>query len=262
MSIVLIIILIALVLVVYFYNGLVTANNKVKDAWIDLENLLKQRYGLVSKIIEIKKNTPEAETLIQLQSKAMQSTSLQDKSETEKLMSQELEKIDGEFSQELKALEDQIQTSRRFYNGTVRDLNLKLMTIPNNFIAEKLGFLKAELFATQEEIKNELVKTPELAVQTPEPESEPEPTPKPEPEPEPEPTPKPEEAVAPEQESTPAQTFNVAEPTPQTATAQTPGLEPAPTQTPKSEPEPVQTEQPQTPEPTQEKPEQPQPQQQ
>lgn len=251
MSIVLIVILVALVLVVYFYNGLVTANNKVKDAWVDLENLLKQRYGLVSKIIEIKKNTPEAETLIQLQSKAMQSTSLQDKSETEKLMSQELEKIDGEFSQELKALEDQIQTSRRFYNGTVRDLNLKLMTIPNNFIAEKLGFLKAELFATQEEIKNELVKTPELAIQTPEPEPTPEsePTPEPEPEPEPEPTPKPEEAVAPEQESTPS----VPETTP----------------VPEPEPAPLTPEQTQTPEPAQAQPgqpqaqpEQPQPQQQ
>jgi len=241
MSIVLIVILVALVLVVYFYNGLVTANNKVKDAWVDLENLLKQRYGLVSKIIESKKNTPEAENLIQLQSKAMQSTSLQDKSETEKLMSQELEKIDGEFSQELKALEDQIQTSRRFYNGTVRDLNLKLMTIPNNFIAEKLGFLKAELFATQEEIKNELVKTPET-----EPTPAPEPvTPEPEPEPTqaeqaptPEPMPKPEETIAPEQESTPS----VPETTP----------------VPEPEPAPLTPEQTQTPEPAQAQPGQPQ----
>jgi len=255
MSIVLIIILVALVLIVYFYNGLVTANNKVKNAWVDLENLLKQRYGLVSKIIESKKNTPEAETLIKLQSKAMQATSLQDKSETEQLMSQELEKIDGEFSQELKALEDQIQTSRRFYNGTVRDLNLKLITMPNNLIAEKLGFLKAELFATQEEIKNELIKIPEVAAQASEPTNNTdqnigsiqtrENAPVAEPsqpstptisEPEP----------ASRQESTTTQTFNVAEPTP-----------PEPSTPTISEPEPVQTEQTQTPGPTQAQPGQP-----
>ena len=154
MSIILVIILVIVVLVVYLYNGLVNFNNKVKNAWIDLEAQLKRRYDMIATLTETIKDTAEIEKLNTLRTKAMQATSLTEKAEAENALSEALnEAIAGsDKAEELKEIEDQIQTSRRFYNGTARDLNIKLLTVPNNFIADKLGFKKVELFATQSEL--------------------------------------------------------------------------------------------------------------
>jgi LemA protein len=55
----------------------------------------------------------------------------------------------------LKALEDDIQKARRFYNGTVRDFNAKIVVFPNNLIANILGFKALPFFeATEEEKQN------------------------------------------------------------------------------------------------------------
>src|SRR5260370_1973428 len=40
----------------------------------------------------------------------------------------------------LTATEDKIEFSRRFYNGNVRDYNIKLQTLPTSLIAGALGF--------------------------------------------------------------------------------------------------------------------------
>ena len=48
--------------------------------------------------------------------------------------------------QELAQLEDHIQSSRRFYNGNVRDFNTKLQVFPTNVIAGLLGFKAREFF--------------------------------------------------------------------------------------------------------------------
>jgi len=220
MSIFLVIILVIVVLFVYLYNGLVNFNNKVKTAWFDLETQLKKRYDLIATLTEIIKDPTEIEKLNTLRAKAMQATSLIEKAEAEMTLSEMLNTAiaGSEKAQELKEIEDEIQTARRFYNGTARDLNIKLITIPTNFIASKLGFKKAELFATQSEIATELkavAPTPEPApmptqVTEVAPEPQPEPIPEPQveqpitPTPQPEPTtvepePAPEQTPIPEQ---------------------------------------------------------------
>ena len=58
-----------------------------------------------------------------------------------------------------KDLEDNIQKSRRYYNGAVRDFNSMIVIFPTNIIAQVLGF-KAEPFfeASDEEKKNVEIK--------------------------------------------------------------------------------------------------------
>ncbi|MFC1700863.1 LemA family protein, partial [Patescibacteria group bacterium] len=46
--------------------------------------------------------------------------------------------------------ENKIQAARRFYNGNVRDFNIKMEKFPNNMIAGMLGFKKAEFFEINE----------------------------------------------------------------------------------------------------------------
>jgi LemA protein len=59
----------------------------------------------------------------------------------------------------LKDMEEEIQKSRRFYNGTVRDFNTKIQVFPNNIFAKMLGFSEFPFFeASEEEKQNVQVK--------------------------------------------------------------------------------------------------------
>ncbi len=51
---------------------------------------------------------------------------------------------------ELVDTEDKIQASRRFYNGSARDLNIKIKTFPTNIFANMLGFRVREFFEVEE----------------------------------------------------------------------------------------------------------------
>src|SRR5258706_5100943 len=50
----------------------------------------------------------------------------------------------------LTATEDKIEFSRRFYNGNVRDYNIKLQTLPTSLIAGVLGFKPFAFFQADE----------------------------------------------------------------------------------------------------------------
>ena len=47
---------------------------------------------------------------------------------------------------ELADTENKIQAARRFYNGNVRDLNIKTDSFPSNIVAKIFNFQKAEFF--------------------------------------------------------------------------------------------------------------------
>ena len=51
---------------------------------------------------------------------------------------------------ELTDTEDKIQAARRFYNGSARDLNTKIKTIPTSILANMLGFKIREFFGVDE----------------------------------------------------------------------------------------------------------------
>jgi LemA protein len=48
---------------------------------------------------------------------------------------------------ELTQVESDLQAARRYYNGTVRDLNSAIQTFPDVMIARPLGFTEAPFFA-------------------------------------------------------------------------------------------------------------------
>jgi LemA protein len=56
-----------------------------------------------------------------------------------------------QLQDELVDTEDKIQASRRFYNGSARDLNIKIKTFPNNIFANSLGFKEREFFELEED---------------------------------------------------------------------------------------------------------------
>jgi LemA protein len=63
-----------------------------------------------------------------------------------------------ELQRELRDTEDKIQASRRFYNGNVRDLNIKIESFPARIIASLFNFKKMDLFEIEEAAVREPVK--------------------------------------------------------------------------------------------------------
>ena len=262
------IILVVVVFGIYVYNGLVSLRNKVKEAWADIETQLKRRYDLIPNIVETVKGYAKHEEgtfskITELRSKAMGAQNLEEKAETENMLSETLKSLFAiaenypelkanqnflDLQKTLKEIEEHIQLSRRYYNGTVRDFNTKIQVFPNNLIAGKLGFTASEFFETKDEKEKEVVKVSfEEKKEEPAPEA-PAATPAPE---------APAETPAPETPETPAEETPVEEPapeapaeTPAPETPETPAEEPAPetpeapAETPAEEPKPEPSEEP------------------
>lgn len=58
-------------------------------------------------------------------------------------------KADANFRQlqeELSEIEDHLQSARRYYNATVRDLNTRIQSFPDLIFARPLGFTEAEFY--------------------------------------------------------------------------------------------------------------------
>lgn len=171
-------VLIAVVLV-GLYNRLAKQKVLVEEASADIETFLKQRYDMIPNLVEIVKGYAKHEQdtfkkITEMRAKAMASESLEQKMEIEGELSKALSRIIvvAENYPELKAntnfldlqnslngLEDNIQKSRRFYNGSARDFNTLIAVFPNNLLAGIFGFSKLPFFeATEEEKENVKIK--------------------------------------------------------------------------------------------------------
>lgn len=163
------------ILVVFVYNTLVKLRNKVDEAWSDIDTQLKRRYDLIPNLVETVKGyaSHEAQTLekvVQARTMAMGAKSLAEKEQAENMITGALKTIFAlaeqypdlkanqnfmELQTTLKEVEEHVQMSRRYYNGTVRDFNTQIQVFPNNIIAGPLGFKAREFFlATDEEKQN------------------------------------------------------------------------------------------------------------
>ena len=157
--------------VVSIYNRLVKKKNMVEEGWSGIDVQLKRRANLIPNLLEAVKGfmgheKGVLEGVTQLRAQAMGAESLDDKSRTEGLLGAALGKLFAvaEAYPELKAdknfrdlqealeeAEEQIQLSRRYYNGSVRDLNILIESFPSNLVAIKFGFRQAEFFELENE---------------------------------------------------------------------------------------------------------------
>jgi LemA protein len=160
-------------LLLSLYNKLAKQKVLIEEAGSDIETFLKQRYDMIPNLVEIVKGYAkhEQETfekITEMRSKAMSAGSLEEKMEYEKELSKGITKLFAvaesypelkanenfkELQTSLKDLEDNIQKSRRFYNGTVRDFNTMIAVFPNNLIAGTFGFKAMPFFEASEEEK-------------------------------------------------------------------------------------------------------------
>lgn len=174
MEIALIVVGVIIALLVIFlwatYNGLVTLNNRVEEAWSDITVQLKRRLDLIPNLVESVKGYAKHEREVfekvtEARSQALNAQGVKETAEAENMFEGALKSLfavsenypqlrASENFQQLQAelvdTEDKIQASRRFYNGGVRDLNTKIQLFPNNLFAGLLGFKEREFFELEE----------------------------------------------------------------------------------------------------------------
>jgi len=177
----LVIIAILAMMLIGMYNSLIKLKNRVEEAWSDIDVQLKRRYDLIPNLIETVKGYAkhESETLEKVTSARTQAMSAQAggdakaQAEAENMLSGALKSIFAlsenypdlkantnflELQRELSDTENKIQSSRRFYNGNVRDFNTKVQVFPTNLIANFLGFKERDFFEISDEKERENVK--------------------------------------------------------------------------------------------------------
>jgi len=169
---------IILLWVIYTYNRLITLRNRTKEAWADIDVQLKRRYDLIPNLVETVKGYAAHERelfekVTEARTKAMAAQTVKEKGEAENFLSQTLKSLFAvaenypdlkasvnflELQRELTDTENKIQAARRFYNGNVRDLNIKIESFPSNIIAKIFNLQKAEFFEIEEVAAKEPVK--------------------------------------------------------------------------------------------------------
>src|SRR5207302_4598800 len=170
--VIVVIILIALFLV-GAYNGMVRARNKVDEAWSGIDVQLKRRHDLIPNLVETVKGyaAHERETfqaVTDARTKAMSASGPAQAGAAEGLLSQALGRLFAvaeaypqlratenfqQLQAELTNTEDQIQTSRRFYNNNVQDYNRRVQQFPSMFVARMFGFKEEEFFEIPDAIR-------------------------------------------------------------------------------------------------------------
>ncbi len=155
---------------IFMYNSLVRSNVRVDEAWSDITVQLKRRADLIPNLVSTVKGYATHEKGVFEEVTAARSSMINagnpaEAAKAENMFQQALKSIfavaeaypDLKASQnfadlqaELADTEDKIQASRRFYNGSARDLNTKIKVFPTNIFAGMLGFKEREFFEVPE----------------------------------------------------------------------------------------------------------------
>jgi LemA protein len=168
-------VIIGLIAVLFFwlvgvYNSLIRLRNRTDEAWSDIDVQLKRRYNLIPNLVETVKGYAKHERelfekVTKARTAAMGAQSVEEHGQAENMLAGALKSLFAvaenypdlkanqnflELQRELSDTENKIQAARRFYNGNVRDFNIKIEKFPNNLVANMLGFKKRDFFEVEE----------------------------------------------------------------------------------------------------------------
>ena len=172
-----IIIIIAIIILWFFiqYNSFIHMRTRVEESLADIDIQLKRRYDLIPNLINTVKGyaTHESNVFTKVTEARTQAmggthTSLSEKAGSENMLSGALKSLFAvsenypelkanqnflDLQNELTDTENKIQAARRFYNTTVKTLNIKIQQIPSNIVARIGNFNQKEFFDLDESSK-------------------------------------------------------------------------------------------------------------
>lgn len=162
----LLLLLIASGAIVLSYNRLVRGRILVQEAFSGIDVQLKRRHNLIPNLLQTVEGYANFERRVltdvtRTRARAMGDQSVVDKERDENALSDALKtffavveaypdlKANASFlnlQQELSEIEDVIQKSRRYYNGTVREYNTRVQSFPSNLVAGLFHFQPSPFF--------------------------------------------------------------------------------------------------------------------
>ena len=172
---VLIIVLAIIGLVVLYgvaiYNKLVRFRTLVEEAWSGINVQLKKRHDLIPNLMETVKGyaTHERETfesVTRARTTAIQAQDVKTQEVAENQLSGALMRLMAiserypelkanqnfmQLQEQLGIIETDIEKSRRYYNGAVRQKNIAIDTFPSNMVANMFSFDKSAFFELESE---------------------------------------------------------------------------------------------------------------
>ena len=160
---------------IWIYNRLIRGRNRVDTAWSDIDVQLQRRHDLVPRLVaavdqygKYEKATLEAVT--ELRAEAMRVTEVRARGKAEEKLADSVGRIIAlaesypdlkanenflQLQEELVETENYLQFARRYYNGSVRDYNTSVETVPNNIVAGVFRFSQRDFFQkTSDEAAN------------------------------------------------------------------------------------------------------------
>jgi len=138
----------------------------MKEAWSGIDVYLKKRHDLVPNLVATVKGyaaheKQTFEDITSYRSKAMQSTNSGERIAMENGLGKALGNLMVvaesypdlkanvnflELQKQLSEIEEELSLSRRYYNGTVREINICIESFPSNIIAGMFRFEKGSFF--------------------------------------------------------------------------------------------------------------------
>lgn len=157
--------------IVLVYNRLVSLRNLVREAWSGIDVQLKKRHELIPRLVDVVKGYASHEQnllthITELRNLATKENDLKAQEKVQIGIAQDLGKLfvivenypelkaNENFAQlqiEISKVEHDLQRARRYYNGSVRDLNTKIQQFPSNIIASIFKFEDEPFFDIQNE---------------------------------------------------------------------------------------------------------------
>ncbi|MHB1314486.1 MAG: LemA family protein [Christensenellales bacterium] len=160
-----IIVLIALWFMVS-YNGFIRLRNTIEEAFSTMDVYMKKRYDLVPNLVETVKGYAKHETetfekVVAARNMAANAATPQDKIAGENMLTGTLRSLFAlaesypelkanqnflDLQSQLSVIENDIASSRKYYNAVVREYNTKREAFPSAIVANMFRFEKKEMF--------------------------------------------------------------------------------------------------------------------
>ncbi|MDH5475928.1 MAG: LemA family protein [Cyclobacteriaceae bacterium] len=148
------------------FNSLVKLKNMTEEGWSGIDVQLKKRYNLIPNLVSTIKGYATHEKEVFENVAAMRSTGInaqtvKEQGQAENMITQALGRLFAvaenypdlkasdnfaDLQNQLTEIERDIELARRYYNGTVRENNIKVESFPSNIVASMFNFKKFDFF--------------------------------------------------------------------------------------------------------------------
>ncbi len=160
------------------YNTFIRLKNNYEEAFSTMDVQMQKRYDLIPNLVETVKGYAkhEKETLsavIEARNLAKAAVGVEDKAKAEATFNGSVRNLFAiaenypelkantnfiDLQNQLKVVETEIASSRKYYNACVKAYNVKVEVFPSNLVARAKNFVKAPLFEIEDKEARKAVK--------------------------------------------------------------------------------------------------------